>query len=232
MLRRQSRDVAIINRPRSLWYNLCMWFGFRGKIALPERVDEALLDAAPCSVWMSLMRKDVGFVDFMSDEFDAFRGKVDSADFMGDGVSTQVPILDTAISQVLERVAKLPRLQAPVLSFAGRLVTYVKEKCDGKASIAYKRAGVSRQVYSRIVSRDVSPVDKRTVLLFCIGLQLDGLESERLLKSAGYAFSDTVVEDCVFRYCIDNQIRNLRDVDELLRRCELRPLSIDWSRYK
>ena len=45
-----------------------------------------------------------------------------------------------------------PKLQAPVLSFSARLLTYVNEKCGGVAPMAYKRAGVSRQVYSRIVS--------------------------------------------------------------------------------
>jgi len=45
-----------------------------------------------------------------------------------------------------------PNLHAAVLSFSARLLTYVNKKCGGVAPMAYKRAGVSRQVYSRIVS--------------------------------------------------------------------------------
>ena len=63
-------------------------------------------------------------------------------------------------------------LHAEVLSFSARLLIYVKEKCDGCAPMAYKRAGVSRQVYSRVVSSNDAMVDKRTAMLFCIGLQL------------------------------------------------------------
>jgi hypothetical protein len=58
-------------------------------------------------------------------------------------------------------------------------------------------------------------------MLFCIGLQLSIDEAELLMKSAGYAFSDTIPEDMVFRYCIQNKIWNLDDVNEILIRCGL-----------
>lgn len=115
----------------------------------------------------------------------------------------------------------VPNLHAEVLSFSARLLTYVKEKCDGCAPMAYKRAGVSRQVYSRIVAINDAKVDKRTTMLFCIGLQLSIDEAELLMKSAGYAFSDTIPEDMVFRYCILNKIWNLDDINEILMSCGL-----------
>lgn len=115
----------------------------------------------------------------------------------------------------------VPNLHAAVLSFSARLLTYVKEKCDGCAPMAYKRAGVSRQVYSRIVANNDAKVDKRTTMLFCIGLQLSIDEAELLMKSAGYAFSDTIPEDMVFRYCILNKIWNLDDINEILMSCGL-----------
>jgi len=125
----------------------------------------------------------------------------------------------------LESVAalntKLPNLHAENLSFSARLLTYVRAKCNGVAPMAYKRAGVSRQLYSRIVSSNVSTVDKRTVMRFCIGLQLSIDEACLLMKSAGYAFSDTIPEDMVFEYCIKNNIWNLNDVNEILVKCGL-----------
>ena len=114
-----------------------------------------------------------------------------------------------------------PDLHAPVLSFSARLLTYVNEKYAGVAPTAYKRAGVSRQIYSRIVSKDNSMVDKRTAMLFCIGLQLSMDEAHLLMKSAGYAFSDTIPEDVVFSYCIEKQIWNLYDINEVFKRCGL-----------
>ena len=125
-----------------------------------------------------------------------------------------------------------PKLNADVLSFSARLLTYVNEKCGGVAPMAYKRAGVSRQVYSRIVSFDDSSVDKQTAMLFCIGLQLTMSEAELLLKSAGYAFSDTIPTDVLFSYCIKNGIWNLKDVNALFAKCKLPPVKRGRNPYK
>ncbi len=125
-----------------------------------------------------------------------------------------------------------PNLHTDVLSFSARLLTYVNEKCGGVAPVAYKRAGVSRQVYSRIVSFDDSSVDKQTAMLFCIGLQLTMSEAELLLKSAGYAFSDTIPADMLFSYCIKQKIWNLKDVNALFVKCKLRPVTRSRNSYK
>ena len=125
-----------------------------------------------------------------------------------------------------------PDLHAAVLSFPARLLTYVNEKCGGAAPMAYKRAGVSRQIYSRIVSRDDSTVDKRTAMLFCVGLQLEMNEAELLMKSAGYAFSGTLPEDRVFSYCIEKKIWNLLDINDILVECGLRPLTTEKDPYQ
>ena len=98
--------------------------------------------------------------------------------------------------------------------------------------MAYKRAGVSRQVYSRIVSFDDSSVDKQTAMLFCIGLQLSMSEAELLLKSAGYAFSDTIPTDMLFSFCIKQKIWNLKDVNALFVKCKLPPVTRSHNPYK
>jgi hypothetical protein len=113
--------------------------------------------------------------------------------------------------------SRLPNLAAPALSFAARLLAAVKEKCGGRAAFAYKRAGISRKVYSKIVSDARRPVSKRTAMQFAIGLQLSRQEADLFLKAAGYAFSDSIPEDAAFSYCIENGIWNLNDLNELLR---------------
>ena len=113
--------------------------------------------------------------------------------------------------------SRLPNLAAPALSFAARLLAAVKEKYGGRAAFAYKRAGISRKVYSKIVSDARRPVSKRTAMQFAIGLQLSRQEADLFLKAAGYAFSDSIPEDAAFSYCIENGIWNLNDLNELLR---------------
>ena len=122
------------------------------------------------------------------------------------------------------RAHESPKLHAAVLSFPARLLTLVKEKCDGIGKVAYTRAHVSRQIYSRIVSWDDSRADKATVMKFCLGLQLNRTEADRLMQSAGYAFSMSIPVDCAVVYAIENGIWNLDDVNEILARLSQPPL--------
>ena len=161
-----------------------------------------------------------GTVDFDTPEFDPYgtdrevqKSKSLSRVASSGDSEAEIPIPQKSVEPPRRTP---PNLHAAVLSFPARLLTYVNEKCGGLAPIAYKRAGVSRQVYSRIVSSDDSFVDKHTAMLFCIGLQLTMNEAELLMKSAGYAFSDTIPYDLVFSYCIQNKIWNIKDVYDIL----------------
>ena len=106
------------------------------------------------------------------------------------------------------------------------LLEHVVAKCDGSAPMAYKRAGISRQVYSRIISTMFAKVDKLTVMRLCIGLQLTENESNEFLKAAGYAFSDTMPVDLVFSYCIRHGVFNIFDVNRLLEETGQKPFDI------
>ena len=119
-----------------------------------------------------------------------------------------------------------PNVYAKKLTFSALLLQHVRNRCGGKAAVAYKRAGIDRKLYSKIISYDDSTVSKMTALQFAIGLQLSVDETEELLKSAGYALSDTVLTDQVFRYCIENRVWNILDVNQLLSECRLRPLNV------
>lgn len=132
-------------------------------------------------------------------------------------------LFDTKDLSVVRRSGP-PNLHAVVLSFPARLLIYVREKCNGVAPMAYKRAGISRQIYSRIVSNEGSTVDKRTAMRFCIGLQLEMDEAELLMKAAGVAFSATLPEDEVFAYCINNKIWNLEDINDIMVRNGLKSI--------
>ena len=119
-----------------------------------------------------------------------------------------------------------PNVHAKKLTFSALLLQHVRNRCGGKAAVAYKRAGIDRKLYSKIISYDDSTCSKITALQFAIGLQLSVDETVELLKSAGYALSDTVLTDQVFRYCIENQIWNILDVNQLLSECHLHPLNV------
>ena len=130
---------------------------------------------------------------------------------------------DTAPKAISEQIAAKPKFEK---SFAQELVAFVRTKCNGIAPMAYKRAGVSRQVYSRIISSTYSRVDKITAMRLCIGLQLSFDESTDFLKAAGYAFSDSLPLDAIFTYCIKNRFWNIFDVNRLIASSGQQPLDI------
>lgn len=127
---------------------------------------------------------------------------------------------------------KLPRsgppdLHAAVLTFSARLLMYVNELWDGKASEVYHRARVSRKIYSRIISNNQAKAAKETVMKFAIGLQLDMDQAELLMRSAGYSFSSSIPWDMAFVYCIENKIWDLDDLNEILIRSGYKGIELD-----
>jgi len=115
---------------------------------------------------------------------------------------------------------------AQAVDFAECLRRFVRERCDGRASVCYKRAGLSRQVYSHLISKPTCGVAKRTVMRLAVGLELSLGEAIPFMASAGFAFSDSIEEDVVFSYCLKNGIYNIIDVSNLLAAMKCEPLDI------
>jgi hypothetical protein len=113
-----------------------------------------------------------------------------------------------------------PDLKAANLSFAARLVIAVRDKFNNDAPKVYTAANVSRQAYSQIISNEMRPVSKRTAIRFAFALKSTPEEAVILLKSAGYAFSNSLTEDFILQACLESNppIWDLDTVNALL--CE------------
>ena len=100
-------------------------------------------------------------------------------------------------------------------SFTTRLLRLIDER-GLKDSTVYKQSNISRQHFSKIqCNRDYNP-KKKTVLAFAVGLHLSEDETIDLLKSAGYALSDGSKRDWIVRYCLEQKIYNINQVNTLL----------------
>lgn len=100
-------------------------------------------------------------------------------------------------------------------SFTTRLLRLIDER-GLKDSTVYKQSNISRQHFSKIqCNRDHNP-KKKTVLAFAVGLHLSENETIDLLKSAGYAFSDGSKRDWIVRYCLEQKIYSINQVNTLL----------------
>lgn len=87
---------------------------------------------------------------------------------------------------------------------------------DGKDSEVYKRAEISRQLFSKILNnKDYQPT-KNTVVQLAIGLQLDLAQTQKLLSKAGYILTRSSKMDMVVQYCVVHKIYNVTFINEAL----------------
>lgn len=80
----------------------------------------------------------------------------------------------------------------------------------------YKKANITKQVFSKIRSKKEYQPSRNTALALALALELNLDQTTDLLSRAGYAFSPSNKTDIVIRYCIENRIFRLFDVDSYL----------------
>lgn len=87
----------------------------------------------------------------------------------------------------------------------------------------YKKAGIDRKTWSKIVSNSDQRPTKRTVSRIVIALELDYKECKHLIKAAGYILNRDPF-DLVIRYCVEHKVYDPIAVDDLLVKKGLKPL--------
>lgn len=105
-------------------------------------------------------------------------------------------------------------------SFSEYLLDLLKER-SGKDSEVYKRAEVSKQLFSKILNNKNYQPTKSTAIQLAIGLQLDLPQTQKLLEKAGYALTRSSKADLVVEYCIDRKIYSVSFINEALLDCGL-----------
>ena len=122
-----------------------------------------------------------------------------------------------------ENKPRKPNLHAANLSFAARVIIWVRDRYANNAPAIYKAAYLSRKTYSAIISDENHVVSKRTAIQLAFALRLTREEADLLLHAAGYHLSRSVVEDMIFDACLEASIHNLEDVNHFLLAYECRP---------
>ena len=80
----------------------------------------------------------------------------------------------------------------------------------------YKKANIDRKHFNHIKNtKDYRP-KKKTVVALAIGMKLNIKETNTLLERAGFVLTSASKFDLIIRYCIENKIYNIFDVNELL----------------
>lgn len=105
-------------------------------------------------------------------------------------------------------------------TFSEYLLDLLKER-SGRDSEVYKRAEVSKQLFSKILSNPDYQPTKSTVIQLALGLQLDLAQTQKLLGRAGYALTRSSKADLVVQYYIERKIYNVTFINEALADCGL-----------
>ena len=133
-------------------------------------------------------------------------------------------LCDTCLPESAAASAYLPELEGILrgseITFSEYLLDLLRER-GGRDSEVYRRAEVSRQLFSKILSnRDYQPT-KSTAVQLAIGLQLDLNQTQKLLEKAGFALTRSSKADLVVRYCIEHGIYSVTFINEALYDCGL-----------
>ena len=101
-------------------------------------------------------------------------------------------------------------------------------KIDGrgeKDSEVYKKAGVTRKVFSDIKNNRNYHPKKSTAIAFALALELDIDEAAELLDTAGYSLTASDKRDRIIIFCIQNHTYSIIDVDAILYEYECQTLN-------
>lgn len=91
--------------------------------------------------------------------------------------------------------------------------------------IVYSRAGMSRQLFNKIINNFEYQPTKRTVYQLIIGLQLDLEQAAKLMNKAGYSITRSSKMDLMMEYFIINRRYNTIEIDIALVDAGLQPLT-------
>ena len=115
--------------------------------------------------------------------------------------------------------AKKPSLDEVVKnlgeSFRERLFRMIDERGMSDPEV-YKRANLDKKVFSKIRCNEDYMPKKKTVLALAIGLRLNLDDCRDLLASAGYSLMNSSVFDLIVSFCIENEIYDIFEVNQLL----------------
>ncbi len=101
------------------------------------------------------------------------------------------------------------------LNFNELLFSFIDNE-NLKDSDVYRKINMDRKLFSKIRC-DFNYIPKKTnVIKLCLSLNLNLMDTNKLLNSAGYSLAYNDEFDLVISYCIENNIYDLNDVNTYL----------------
>ena len=99
-------------------------------------------------------------------------------------------------------------------SFGQTLMKYIIASGMENAEV-YKKANIDRKLFSKIIGKNDYTPRTDTIISLALALELNIIQTDELLKSAGRAFSGSE-RDLLLRACIEHKIYDIIRIDTLL----------------
>lgn len=132
------------------------------------------------------------------------------------GIGRFVQPTETAFdSSTLDAPDLISMLESLDASFSTTLLELIDARGISDAQV-YKRANVSRQLFSKIRSDAAYKPTKKTALALAIALELNLDETEDLLRRAGFALSNASKADVIVEYFIRSKNYDIFEINEAL----------------
>ena len=129
-------------------------------------------------------------------------------------LSARVPAAGAAASAA-EKPSLDDVLKSPEKTFQERLFELIDE--SGMEDVAvYKKANISRKLFSRIRGHSDYQPKKKTALALAIALELDKPTTEDLLARSVLAMSQSNAFDLIISYYIENRIYDIYEINTAL----------------
>ena len=101
------------------------------------------------------------------------------------------------------------------LNFNELLFSFIDNE-NLKDSDVYRKINMDRKLFSKIRC-DFNYIPKKTnVIKLCLSLNLNLMDTNKLLNSAGYSLSNNKNFDLVISYCLDNNIYDIYVINDYL----------------
>ena len=89
------------------------------------------------------------------------------------------------------------------------------KKNNTKDSDIYIKANITKEHFNKIINQKIRP-QKKPLIALGIALDLTKEEIEKLLNSAGFAFTNTSKFDIIVMFCLEKNIRDIITINEFL----------------